>query len=154
MRTIRTAKSLLQTRWIAGIALALFAGAALANTSGISVHNPRIRLLPGDLPLAGYFDLHNAGKKTVTLVGASCPDFGKVMMHHSISKNGQETMVMVMKLPVAPGKSIHFAPGGYHLMLMKRRHEIKVGQKLPITLKFADGHSLRVHFRVGGATIQ
>jgi copper(I)-binding protein len=154
MQTIHTTRLLVRTRWFAGIALALCAGIAMANMSSISVHNPRIRLLPGDLPLAGYFDLHNGGKKTVTLTGASCPDFGKVMMHHSISRNGQETMVMVMKRDVAPGKSIHFAPGGYHLMMMKRKHEIKVGQELPVTLHFRDGHTMRVNFRVGGATIQ
>ncbi len=141
-------------RWFVGMALALCAGFAVAGTSTVTVSNARIRLLPGNLPLAGYFDAHNSSNKTISLTGASSPAFGRVMMHRSMRMNGQETMKMVMKVDIGPGKTIHFAPGGYHLMLMMRKHELKVGQTVPIKMTFSNGHSMEVKFRVGDASIK
>lgn len=139
--------------WLAGVILALCAGVAMAAMS-VNVQHARIRLLPGDLPLAGYCDVNNAGSATVTLTGASSPAFGGVMMHLSMHKNGEASMKMVDKIDIAPGKTLRFAPGGYHLMLMNRKHSLKEGDAVPITLHFSNGMSLKKKFRVGGANTQ
>jgi len=137
--------------WIVGLALVLGISTAMAGAPGIEVTNPRIRLLPGDLPLAGYFDVHNTGKKTVSLTGVSSADFGMVMMHRSMHKNGEASMMMVDKIDIAPGKTVQFAPGGYHLMLMNRKKNIKVGDKILIDLEFGTGEKTAVQFKVGDA---
>lgn len=137
--------------WVLGLVLALSASAVMAAAPGVEVANPRIRLLPGDLPLAGYFDMHNSGKQAVSLTGASSADFGMVMMHMSMHKNGEASMMMVDKIDIAPGKTVSFAPGGYHLMLMHRKKDLKAGDKVLIDLDFSDGHKMNVQFRVGGA---
>ena len=136
--------------WIMGLVLALGTSAVMAGAPGVEVTNPRIRLLPGDLPLAGYFDVHNSGKQAVSLTGASSADFGMVMMHMSMHKNGEASMMMVDKIDVAPGKTVQFAPGGYHLMLMHRKKDLKVGDKVLINLEFSDGQKMDVQFKVGG----
>lgn len=141
-------------RRVAAMVLALCSGIALAGTPLVDVSNARIRLLPGDLPLAGYFDLHNPGNETVHLTGASSPVFGGVMMHMSMDESGQARMMMVDRIDLAPGKTVHFAPGGYHLMLMHRKQELKVGDMVPIELHFSNGHSVQVEFGVGGADLQ
>ncbi|MEJ2346295.1 MAG: copper chaperone PCu(A)C [Gammaproteobacteria bacterium] len=128
--------------------------AAWAAGPSTQIDNARIRLLPGDLPLAGYFELTNNGQHTLTLTGASSPAFRRVMMHHSVHQNGQDRMLPVAKMTVAPGKTIRFAPGGYHLMLMHRNRTLHVGDSVPIRLHFASGHDLEVKFKVGGAGIQ
>lgn len=137
--------------WIMGLVLALGSTAATAGMSGVEVTKARIRLLPGDLPLAGYFDVQNSGKQAVSLTGASSADFGMVMMHRSMHKNGEATMMMVDKIDVAPGKTVSFAPGGYHLMLMHRKKDLKVGDKVLIKLEFSDGEKMNAQFKVGGA---
>ena len=71
-----------------------------------------------------------------------------VMMHRTIERGGISTMRPVHELAVAAGKSIEFAPGGYHLMLMRPKHALRPGGRLPITLRFADGSSLAVEFLV------
>ena len=139
--------------WLAAVILALCAGAAMAAAS-VNVQHARIRLLPGDLPLAGYCDVNNTGSTAVTLTGASSPAFGGVMMHLSMHKNGEASMKMVDKIDIAPGKTLRFAPGGYHLMLMNRKHSLKVGDAVPITLHFSNGMNLEKKFRVGGANTQ
>jgi len=141
-------------RWLAVVMLALCSTLVLAGSPAIKVSNARIRMLPGDLPLAGYFDLHNSGSKTVSLTGASSPDFGGVMMHMSMHKHGEASMTMVDKIDIKPGKSVSFTPGGYHLMLMHRKQQLTVGDEVSIKLEFSGGHSMAVQFRVGGAAIQ
>jgi len=63
-------------------------------------------------------------------------------------------MMMVDKIDIAPGTSISFSPGGYHLMLMHRKKKLKVGDKVSIKLEFSGDHSMPVLFRVGGADVQ
>ena len=127
---------------------ALFAFCLPALAAGAAVSDPWLRYIPGGAPAAGYFTLSNRGDKPLSLVGAECADFGMVLMHRTIERGGLSTMRPVHELTVAPGTSVEFAPGGYHLMLMRPKHPLRPGGRLPITLHFADGSSLPVEFLV------
>lgn len=70
------------------------------------------------------------------------------MMHRSTEKDGMAGMEPVLRLEVAPGETLNFAPGGYHLMLMKRLVPLAIGEKVNVTLLFADGAHLPVIFQV------
>lgn len=111
------------------------------------VHEAWIRHLPGDLPDGGYFTLRNTGTQTLVLTGATSPAFAMVMLHES-STQGMRHVESVM---VAPGQSLAFAPGHYHLMLTQAQHDIAVGQRVDVTLLFADGGKLDVPFEVRDA---
>jgi copper(I)-binding protein len=115
---------------------------------GTEVSDAWLRFIPGGAPSAGYFKLANRGDKTLSLVGAECPDFGMVMIHRTIERGGMSTMRPVHELTVEPGKSVEFAPGGYHLMLMRPKHPLRPGGRLPVTLRFGDGSRLSVEFVV------
>jgi len=124
---------------------------AYAESPSLDVNNARIRLLPGDLPLAGYFTLTNTGKASITLTSAASPAFKGIMLHRSMESGGQSQMKPVVSLEIKPGQSIQFKPGGYHLMLMHRNHELEVGQTVPITLNFANGDVLQTLFSINAA---
>jgi periplasmic copper chaperone A len=117
----------------------------------VSVTNARIRLLPGDLPLAGYFDLVNQGKEPLTFIGASSPAFKMVHMHLSMEHAGKSTMIKLEAIELNPGETLNFSPGGYHLMLMERVRPLHVGDKVPMTLQFSGQQSLPVMFEVRNA---
>ncbi len=140
----------------AGIAaiLALFVCTAATAASEVTVKNARIRLLPGDLPLAGYFDLVNEGKQPFTLLGASSPAFKMIHMHLSQEMDGKSTMITLEGIEMNPGETMRFTPGGYHLMLMQRLKPLQVDYQVPITLKFSGNQSLEVMFTVQGAGAQ
>ena len=53
-------------------------------------------------------------------------------------------------LPLNPGESVTFAPGGYHLMLIGLPKATKAGDVIPATFIFASGARLKVEFPVGG----
>ncbi|MBI1394930.1 MAG: copper chaperone PCu(A)C [Betaproteobacteria bacterium] len=131
-----------------------FAHVARAADVEVKVDNARIRLLPGNLPLAGYFDITNTGKSVVVLEGASSSAFHHVMMHRSVRSNGQSEMHHVDSLELAPGQSLHFEPEGLHLMLMHRTRKLAVGDQVPITLMFEGDRTQEVVFTVRGAGTQ
>jgi copper(I)-binding protein len=123
---------------------------ACAGQPPVSVSDARIRWLPGDLPMAGYFVITSQAPGPLRLVGAASPAFGGVMVHRSVEKDGMARMVHVDGVDLAPGQPVAFAPGGYHLMLMNRTRDLHTGEDVPVTLQFGDGETLVVSFRVTG----
>jgi periplasmic copper chaperone A len=130
---------------LAIISLPVFAG-------NLSVTGAWLRLLPGDLPLAGYARVTNSGTRPLTLVAASSPEFSYVQLHRSVLRNGMDSMLQLDSLRIAAGKTLDFAPGGYHLMLFGRRHPLHIGQLVPVTFEFSDGVHYTAEFVVRGAT--
>lgn len=108
-------------------------------------------MLPAHLPAAGYFTLHNAGKSTVILTGATSRACGVLMLHKSSGGGGMASMSDVDRVTVPAGASFAFAPNGYHLMCMDPTSAMKHGVSIPVTLQFADGKSLAVDFVVRDA---
>jgi copper(I)-binding protein len=132
------------------VMLSAFAPAAEV-APGIQVKDAWIRWLPANVPSAGYMTLINTGTAAGVLVSASSPDFGQVSFHESLTKNGMSEMVAVSTLTVKPQSSLRFSPGGYHMMLMQPKRALRPGDRVAITLQFADGHSLQAPFEVRGA---
>lgn len=134
----------LERKLLWGLLLLIFSAGAVA--ADLAVEHARMRLLPGDLPAAGYFSLRNTSNEPVVLVGAESAAFECAMMHRSTQENGMAGMEHVPQLELAPGERVEFAPGGYHLMLMKRLKPLTVGDEVTVTLLFEDGRRLPVVF--------
>ncbi|MDN6298376.1 MAG: copper chaperone PCu(A)C [Halomonas sp.] len=133
-------------------ALLLSTGSAAA--ADLNVSDARLRLLPGDLPGAGYFTLHNTSDSAVTLTGASSKAFDKVMMHVSTEEGGMAQMHAVDKVDIASGESVSFAPKRHHLMFMQRTQALKVGDSIDVTFTFKAHTPLPVTFDVVSPTTQ
>jgi len=138
------------TRLVILVAAALLAASAAASELGIA--SPWIRLLPGGAPAGGYFTLRNGAQRPVELVGVSSTAYGSVMMHRTTEAGGMARMQPVDRIEVPAGGEVAFAPGGYHLMLMQPARNIAVGDRIPVTLEFADGRRLTREFDVRGPT--
>jgi len=106
--------------------------------------------MPGDSPAGGYFTLHNSGKTPLVLTGVSSPACGMAMLHKTAKMGGMVHMMMVDNVAVAAGGTLHFAPGGYHVMCMNPKG-LKPGTNVPVTLQFADGGKLTAPFAVRSA---
>lgn len=128
------------------LGMALLLAVSTTAMADLEVSEAKLRLLPGDLPTAGYFNLTNKGSLPVTLAGAQSPDFAQVMMHRSSLENGMASMRHVEQIEVPVGNTPTFASGGYHLMLLQRQRELSLGDQVEVTLLFADGQRLPVTF--------
>lgn len=131
---------------LAGAALPLAAAQAAPS---VSVIGGWFRYITPVTPAGGYMRLDNRSARPQALVGASSPACGMAMLHRSISKGGTDRMVMVRSVPIPPGGSVAFAPGGYHIMCMHPR--MKPGAQVPVSLRFANGQRVTVPFTVYGA---
>jgi protein SCO1/2 len=103
---------------------------------------------PGMSMMAGYMELQNNAARPQVLVAASSSGFESVMIHRTIVKDGMAGMAHASQIELAPKASMHFAPGGYHLMLMNPKRALRAGDPVIINLEFRGGLVLPVAFEV------
>ncbi|MFC0203120.1 copper chaperone PCu(A)C [Novosphingobium soli] len=89
-------------------------------------------------PAAVYFTVRNDGAEPVTLAGVHVSGAGKAEMHQTSGGS----MAAVASLPIAPGASVVFAPGGLHIMAFDLAETLKPGGTAELTLTFSDGDKL------------
>jgi len=116
--------------------------AQAAPSASLMVSDCWIRSMPGDLPSGGYFKAINMSDSPVDLTGIQTAAFGIAMLHQTQSNGNMSTMVMVDKATVPANGTLTFAPGGYHVMLEKRKKPLKVGASVPLTFAFSDGEKV------------
>jgi copper(I)-binding protein len=63
-------------------------------------------------------------------------------------KDGIMKMQAVDAIEVLPGKVVDLKPGGYHIMLMMLKDQIKAGGKVPLTLTFEDASKKQTIIKV------
>jgi copper(I)-binding protein len=114
----------------------------------IQVKDAWIRWLPANVPGGGYMTLINTGSAARVLIGASSPDYGEVSIHQTRSRNGMHEMTPVASIELRPRIPVRFAEGGYHLMLQQPRRSLKPGDRVLVTLRFAQGPPVEVPFEV------
>lgn len=143
--------------FIAALAVLALAGAAQAASykqGGFDIDKAWSRPAAAGTNGAGFMSVTNHGKTADTLKTVETPAARKVEIHKTSMTNG----VMSMKrldagLPIGPGETVTFAPGGYHLMLIGLTSASKAGDRIPATLVFTSGARIKIDFPVGDGPI-
>ena len=130
------------------IAGGMYGGAATPASPPLEVRDAWIRLLPGNLPGGGYLTLVNPGDLARNLTGASSDDYGSVSLHQSVRQGDVSSMHPVEVITVKPHSTLVLGDSGYHLMLMNAKKALKPGDKVTITLHFADGSQISCPFQL------
>ncbi|RME33236.1 MAG: copper chaperone PCu(A)C [Gammaproteobacteria bacterium] len=94
---------------------------------------------PGAPALAAYLVLHNGTDRPRTLVSVEADGFAHAMLHRSITHADMAHMEHVDRLTLAPGETLRLEPGSYHIMLMRPARDLREGDTVRLTLRFADG---------------
>ena len=136
---------------VIGAAAALCGLVGPASAADISVSAAWFRSMPSGQPAGGYFMMTNKGRNPVALVAAESPACEMLMLHRTVSGNGTSRMDDVNSVDLSVGKTVSFAPGGYHLMCMSPSTIMMPGQFVPVTFVFSDGKRLRTNFAVRNA---
>lgn len=134
-------------------ALALFAAAeAQAQSStlaNIKIGHPWARPTPrGAKTGAVYLSLQNTGSEADNLVSVNSPAAGKTQIHKTSNERGVMKMRPAEGVELAPGTTVEFKPGGYHIMLLDLKQTLVEGQTVPLTLTFAKAGTIQVDVRV------
>ena len=72
----------------------------------------------------------------VRLVSASSPVADVVEIHEMSMENDVMKMRQVTGMALPAGKATELKPGGYHIMLMGLKDQVKGGDNVPLTLTF------------------
>lgn len=123
---------------------AWFAAPAWAD-SPITVENPYVRLMPPNMPNTGAFMViknhSNADRK---LVKAESPVAQTVQLHNHIHDGNVMRMREVPSVDIKANGEAVLQPGSLHIMLIGLKQPLKEGERVPLTLNFDDGSSLKV----------
>lgn len=104
-------------------------------------------------PAAAYFIVRNDGAEPVTLAAVNIAGVGDAQMHQT---NGGK-MAPVKSLPIDPGASVVFTPGGLHVMAFDLSDKLQPGGTTELTLTFTDGDKLSLPIsieKMGSASAQ
>jgi periplasmic copper chaperone A len=77
------------------------------------------------------------------LVSASSPVAGVVEIHEMAMDGSVMKMRAVAAVELPAGKTVKLEPGGYHVMLMDLKKELKAGDTVPVTLVIEGGDHKR-----------
>lgn len=152
-------KPALQFLALAALAASAFtvpAQAGDAKAGDLVITQAWSRATPNGAKIAGgYLTIENKGAAADRLIGGSGEIAGKVEIHEMAMNNGVMTMRPLDKgLTIEPGKTVKFAPGGYHLMLMDLKGPFKQGDKVPLTLEFEKAGKVTLSLDVQGVGAQ
>lgn len=147
-----------------GFACALLASTLLtppshaenAASGNLAITQPWSRATPNGAKVAGgYLTIENKGSAPDRLLSGSTEFAKKLEIHEMALKDGVMTMRPIEGgVTVAPGQSIKFAPGGYHLMFLELNAPFRQGERVPVTLKFEHAGEIKALFEVQGVGAQ
>jgi copper(I)-binding protein len=119
------------------VAIIACALAPLAAYAQVTVKDPWVRGTVAGQSATGAF-MQLASNADTSLVAVTSPAAKVVEIHSMAHEGGVMKMRAISALPVPAGKTVDLAPGGYHVMLMDLVQPLKEGDKVPLTLTFAD----------------
>lgn len=100
----------------------------------VTVKEPWVRSTVVGQTASGAF-MELTSSESATLLEATSPVAGVVEVHEMSLDNGVMKMRAVPRLDLPAGKPVTLRPGGYHIMLMDLKKQLKKGDSLPLKLK-------------------
>jgi len=123
-------------RYAAAVCAAL--SFALPAAAQVIVSDPWIRgTVPQQMATGAFMQLKSA--KDAKLIEARSPAAGVVEIHEMKMENNVMRMRAVQALALPAGRTVELKPGGYHMMLMDLKQQMKEGEVVPVTLVVESG---------------
>ena len=96
----------------------------------------------------GFMSITNAGKTDDALLAVKWTDSQSVELHTHTMEGAVMQMRQVAKITLPAGKTVHLAPGGFHVMFLTLKTPLAVGEKRSAVLVFEKAGELKVEFKV------
>lgn len=102
--------------------------------------------VPGQQGGGGFLSITSAAADRV--VGGSTPLAQRFELHTMAMKGDVMEMRQVDAIELPAGQKVELKPGGLHVMFIGLREPLKVGSRVPVTLKLEKAGELKVEFEV------
>jgi periplasmic copper chaperone A len=99
----------------------------------VTVKDPWVRATVSQQKATGAF-MQITSAQDARLVEAKSPVAGVVEVHEMTMEKDVMKMRAIKGLDLPAGKSVELKPGGYHVMLMDLKQQMKEGDVVPVTL--------------------
>jgi copper(I)-binding protein len=116
--------------------ISLLAGLAQAQSPGqsaIQVKEPWVRGTVAQQKATGAF-MQLSAPQDMRLIEARSPVAGVVELHEMAMDNNVMKMRAVPGIDIPAGKGAELKPGGFHVMLLDLKKQLKEGDTVPLTL--------------------
>ncbi len=131
-------------------AVPAWSGSAAMNEN-VHVMAPFARAVPKVMKNgAVYMVLHNISEAQQVLTEIKGDIAEHIGLHQSLMANGMMKMQPVKSLVIPPNAKFELKPGGYHIMLMGLKRQLREGENFQLTLYFSDGSSKQIKVPVQG----
>ena len=107
--------------------------ASAAVQAQVTVKEPWVRATVAGQKATGAF-MQLQSPTATRLVAARSPVAGAVEIHEMAMEGNVMRMRAIKGLDLPAGKAVELKPGGYHVMLMDLKQQMKVGDSVPMTL--------------------
>ncbi len=134
---------------------ALFVSPALAadyTAGSLKISGPWARATPKGAPVGGgYMTITNTGTAPDRLIGGATGISSSFEVHEMSMDGGVMRMRMLDKgLEIKPGETVTLKPGGYHVMFMGLKEQLKQGESFKGTLTFEKAGKVEVEYKIEG----
>ena len=138
---------------LAAAALLLSAGFATAHefkAGPLKIGHPWSRATPAGAKVGGgYLSIENTGTVADRLVSVSVPFAARAEVHEMAVKDGIMTMRPLDNgVDVPAGAKVEFKPGGYHIMFMDLKQQLKQGEMMKGMMTCENAGTVDVEFNV------
>lgn len=133
------------------ISLVTLANPNFVNAAGtIEITKAWLRATPPSAMAAGgYLVITNNTGSDDTLIGVEFSQAGKSEIHEMKMNDGVMQMRPLKQgITIPAGESILLKPGGFHLMFMGMKSQLKDGQNYPVKLTFTNSGAMEINFPV------
>lgn len=114
----------------------------------LKIEDPYARAtVPAQKAGGAFVKIKNTGAAD-KLIAVSSP-VAKEMQLHTMSMEGNVMKMREVKaIDIPANGSVELQPGGFHLMLIDLKSQLKAGDQIPVKLKFEKAGELEVKFQV------
>lgn len=131
----------------AALALLLCTGAPAAER--VTAENAWVPWAPPAIKVhAAYLTVVNHDHADQLIVGVESPDYERAELHVSAVKNGLAEMRALDQVPVPAHKTVAFAPGGMHIMLINPKRAYAVDERVRVVLRLQGGERIETAAQV------
>jgi copper(I)-binding protein len=114
---------------------AVTASAWAQSPANVEIKDPWVRATVAQQKATGAF-MQLTAKADSKLLEARSPVAGVVEIHEMTMDKDVMKMRQIPGLALPAGKAVELKPGGYHVMLMDLKGQVKAGDVVPVTLVF------------------
>tara|TARA_A100001037_G_scaffold61461_1_gene53477 strand:+ start:26 stop:478 length:453 start_codon:yes stop_codon:yes gene_type:complete len=99
---------------------------------------------PNSKVFSGYLRFKNVSANEITINKMKSNAFDQIEIHSSFIEDGISTMRKIDNLRISENSEMKLEPGGYHLMLMSPKKDIKEGNLVELIIYYEDEDRIKI----------